>query len=46
MCYKHAAPNGAKMSATKLIQLNSEVQAALTANQPVVALESTVIAHG
>ena len=34
------------MSATNLIQLTSEVQAALTANQPVVALESTVIAHG
>lgn len=34
------------MSATKLIQLNSEVQAALTADRPVVALESTVIAHG
>ena len=34
------------MSATDLIQLNSEVQVALTANQPVVALESTVIAHG
>ena len=34
------------MSATNLIQLNSEVQAALTANRPVVALESTVIAHG
>ena len=34
------------MSATNLIQLNSEVQTALTANKPVVALESTVIAHG
>lgn len=34
------------MSGTKLIQLNSEVQTALTAHQPVVALESTVIAHG
>jgi pseudouridine-5'-phosphate glycosidase len=34
------------MSGTNLIQLNSEVQTALTANQPVVALESTVIAHG
>ena len=33
------------MSATNL-HLNSEVQAALSANQPVVALESTVIAHG
>src|SRR5687768_8661705 len=34
------------MSSTNFIQLNSEVQTALTANQPVVALESTVIAHG
>lgn len=34
------------MSATNLIQLNSEVHAALIANRPVVALESTVIAHG
>jgi pseudouridylate synthase len=34
------------MSATNLIQLNPEVQAALAANQPLVALESTVIAHG
>lgn len=33
------------MSATNL-HLNSEVQTALSANQPVVALESTVIAHG
>ena len=29
-----------------LIQINPEVQAALAANKPVVALESTVIAHG
>ena len=34
------------MAGTNLNQLNSEVQTALTANQPVVALESTVIAHG
>jgi pseudouridylate synthase len=34
------------MSDTNLIQLNSEVQTALTAHKPVVALESTVIAHG
>ena len=34
------------MSLNKFIELNSEVQAALNANQPVVALESTVIAHG
>lgn len=34
------------MSGTNLIQLNSEVQAALASNQPLVALESTVIAHG
>ena len=34
------------MSATNLIQLNSEVHEALTAHQPLVALESTVIAHG
>ena len=30
----------------KLVSLNREVQSALAANQPVVALESTVIAHG
>ena len=34
------------MSGTNLIQLNSEVQTALTTSQSVVALESTVIAHG
>lgn len=34
------------MSGTNLIQLNSEVQTALNGKQPVVALESTVIAHG
>lgn len=34
------------MSTTHLIQLNSEVQEAFAADQPVVALESTVIAHG
>ncbi|HKO35654.1 MAG TPA: pseudouridine-5'-phosphate glycosidase [Pyrinomonadaceae bacterium] len=34
------------MSGTNRIQLNSGVQTALTDNQPVVALESTVIAHG
>ena len=31
---------------SKLFSYSSEVQAALAANQPVVALESTVIAHG
>src|SRR5436190_6255195 len=30
----------------ELVGLNGEVQSALAANQPVVALESTVIAHG
>lgn len=30
----------------KFIQISSEVESALTANKPVVALESTVIAHG
>ncbi|MDX6611657.1 MAG: pseudouridylate synthase [Blastocatellia bacterium] len=32
--------------AKSLLKLNEEVRAALAANQPVVALESTVIAHG
>ena len=30
----------------ELVGLNGEVQSTLAANQPVVALESTVIAHG
>jgi pseudouridine-5'-phosphate glycosidase len=34
------------MSLKKSIQLDPEVEKALTGNQPVVALESTVIAHG
>src|SRR5437868_4603365 len=34
------------MTANSLLKLNPEVQSALAANQPVVALESTVIAHG
>ena len=34
------------MFVNKLIQLSSEVQTALRTNQPLVALESTVIAHG
>jgi len=34
------------MVSKKLINLNTEVESALTSNQPVVALESTVIAHG
>ena len=32
--------------ANSLLTLNADVQSALAANQPVVALESTVIAHG
>jgi pseudouridylate synthase len=34
------------MSFGKFLQLSPEVESALSANQPVVALESTVIAHG
>lgn len=34
------------MSLDKFIKINSEVAASLAAGQPVVALESTVIAHG
>ncbi|MGI8835628.1 MAG: pseudouridine-5'-phosphate glycosidase [Pyrinomonadaceae bacterium] len=34
------------MSNSALIKYSSEVQAALVANNPIVALESTVIAHG
>ena len=34
------------MSSDKFIRINPEIAAALAANQPVVALESTVIAHG
>jgi len=34
------------MISRKLIQINPEIEAALSASQPVVALESTVIAHG
>ncbi len=34
------------MSNSEFLKLSSEVQAALTANKPIVALESTVIAHG
>jgi len=34
------------MSIPKFIQLSSDVQAALGGNRPLVALESTVIAHG
>jgi pseudouridine-5'-phosphate glycosidase len=34
------------MTGSKLIKINSEIASALAANKPVVALESTVIAHG
>ncbi|MFN2579169.1 MAG: pseudouridine-5'-phosphate glycosidase [Pyrinomonadaceae bacterium] len=34
------------MKSDKLIRINAEIAAALASNQPVVALESTVIAHG
>jgi pseudouridylate synthase len=34
------------MPRNELLQLNPEVTSALTANKPIVALESTVIAHG
>ena len=34
------------MTSNKFINVNSEVEAALAAKRPVVALESTVIAHG
>lgn len=34
------------MASSQLIQLSPEVASALSANKPVVALESTVIAHG
>jgi pseudouridine-5'-phosphate glycosidase len=34
------------MTGSKLIKINPEIASALAANKPVVALESTVIAHG
>ena len=34
------------MSSDKFIQVSSEIESALASNKPVVALESTVIAHG
>ena len=34
------------MTSNKMIAVNPEIEAALAANRPIVALESTVIAHG
>jgi pseudouridine-5'-phosphate glycosidase len=43
--HQAAKPHG-RMISDKLIQINPEIESALAANQAVVALESTVIAHG
>jgi pseudouridine-5'-phosphate glycosidase len=34
------------MTGNKFIRINAEIESALASNQPIVALESTVIAHG
>ena len=34
------------MSSDKFVRINPEIESALASNQPIVALESTVIAHG